>query len=182
MTNLLRNADFKQRLLDNIREIKDYPKEGILFRDITTLLNHKELFFTLIENLSARYKGYGLDFIAGIESRGFIFGSALAYALGIGFVPIRKKGKLPSKIFQKEYALEYGVDIIEIHQDAFGGLSNPRVLLVDDLIATGGTAQASVELIKQAGGECVEACFLIDLVELGGASKLGVEVFSVLEL
>ncbi len=179
---LLDDAIFKQNLLDHIREIKDYPKKGILFRDITTLLQNQELFGALIKNLALRYEDFRLDFVVGIESRGFIFGSALAYALGIAFVPIRKKGKLPSKVFSQEYALEYGVDCIEIHQDAFASFSHPRVLLIDDLIATGGTAQASLELIKQAGGLCVEACFLMNLSELGGASKMQVEVFSILEL
>lgn len=180
--NLLYCEDFKQRLLDSIRQIQDYPKKGILFRDITTLLNDKELFSLLIDNLALRYKEYHLDFIAGIESRGFIFGSALAFALGVGFVPIRKKGKLPAKVFQKSYALEYGEDIIEIHQDAFKDKPNAKVLLIDDLIATGGTAQASVELIAEAGGECVESCFLIHLIALDGLKKMQTKVFSVLEV
>lgn len=180
--NLLYDQNFKQRLLDSIRQIQDYPKKGILFRDITTLLNNGELFSLLIDNLALRYKDYSLDFVAGIESRGFIFGSALAFALGVGFVPIRKKGKLPFKTLQKSYALEYGEDIIEIHQDAFREKCNAKVLLIDDLIATGGTAQASVELIAEAGGDCIEACFLINLVALEGVKKMQTKVFSILEV
>ncbi|MCE3039391.1 adenine phosphoribosyltransferase [Helicobacter anatolicus] len=174
--------DLKIQILENIRIINDYPKKGIKFRDITTLLQHKDLFFALIEVLKNRYEKYEVDFVAGIESRGFIFGSPLAYALKKGFVPIRKKGKLPYKVFQKEYLLEYGSDTLEIHQDAFCGVLNPKVLLIDDLIATGGTAKASEELIMQAGGECIEACFLMDLKMLSQDVKLKANVFSVLEL
>lgn len=172
--------EFKTKIMDSIRVIKDFPKEGILFRDITTLLNNAALFYELISELKKRYKPQNLDFIVGIESRGFILGTALAYALEIGFVPIRKKGKLPYKTFQASYSLEYGEDCIEIHQDAFNK-PNARVLLVDDLIATGGTARAACELIKKAGAECVEAMFLLCLSELY-KEKLSVKTFSVLEI
>lgn len=173
--------DFKNKILSSIRVIKDFPKKGILFRDITTLLNNATLFYQLISELKMRYKPQNLDFIVGIESRGFILGTALAYALEIGFVPIRKKGKLPYKTFQASYSLEYGQDCIEIHQDAFLNKPNARVLLVDDLIATGGTARAACELIKKAGGECVEAMFLLCLSELY-QEKLNVKTFSILEI
>lgn len=174
----------KQKLLASIREIANYPKEGILFRDITTLIGNGEAFCELINHLKTRYEDKNIDYIVGLESRGFIFGSALAYALGVGFVPIRKKGKLPYKTVSKSYALEYGEDSIEIHIDAFGGRRGARVVLIDDLIATGGTAKAGVELIEEIGGECVEACFLLDLLALGGSKELGklVKVYSVLEI
>lgn len=174
----------KEKLLSSIREIPNYPKEGILFRDITTLIGDGEAFSSLINHLKERYQSQNLDFVAGLESRGFIFGSALAYALRVGFVPIRKKGKLPYKCVAKSYALEYGEDSIEIHIDAFGGKKGARVLLIDDLIATGGTAKAGVELIEEIGGECVEACFLLDLVALGGSKDLEkrTKVYSVLEI
>lgn len=175
---------FKQKLLSSIREIPNYPKEGILFRDITTLIGNAEAFSTLINHLKERYESQKIDYIVGLESRGFIFGSALAYALNVGFVPIRKKGKLPYKTISKSYALEYGEDSIEIHIDAFGEKKGARVVLIDDLIATGGTAGAGVELIEAIGAECVEACFLLDLVSLGGSKELSkkVSVYSVLEI
>ena len=136
-----------KKLIDSIRKIPDYPKPGILFYDITTMIGNKEVFCELIQSLAERYKNREIDFIAGIESRGFIFGSALAYTLGVGFVPIRKKGKLPFTTVSEKYSLEYGFDEVEIHIDAFGDKKNARVVLIDDLIATGGTAQAGVKLI-----------------------------------
>lgn len=174
----------KQKLLSSIREIPNYPKEGILFRDITTLIGNSEAFFDLINHFKTRYENQKIDYIVGLESRGFVFGSALAYALKVGFVPIRKKGKLPYKTISKSYALEYGEDSIEIHIDAFGEKKGARVVLIDDLIATGGTASAGVELIEAIGGECVEACFLLDLTALGGSKELAkkVSVYSVLEI
>lgn len=174
----------KQKLLSSIREIANYPKEGILFRDITTLIGDSEAFSTLVNHLKDRYKNQKIDYVVGLESRGFIFGSALAYALNVGFVPIRKKGKLPYKTISKSYALEYGEDSIEIHIDAFGEKKGARVVLIDDLIATGGTASAGVELIEAIGAECVEACFLLDLIALGGSKELAkkVSVYSVLEI
>ena len=171
-------------LLDSIRIIPDFPKKGIIFRDITTLLNDKEALNFLLEHLQNRYKELNLDFIVGTESRGFIFASMICAKLNLPFVPIRKPGKLPFQTFSCEYELEYGSDKIEIHKDAFKGVKNARVLLVDDLIATGGTALASYELIKKAGGLCVEACFLINLKDLKGAKRLKTltSVYSVLEI
>ena len=153
---------------DSIREIKDFPKPGIVFKDISTLLNNAESYGVLMKHLHARYKSYNLDYIAGIDARGFIFGAALAQMLGIGFVPIRKKGKLPYTTISEKYSLEYGVDEVEVHIDAFSGIENPKVLLIDDLIATGGTANAAAKLVSQAGAECVEACFIIGLSFLDG--------------
>lgn len=171
-------------LLDSIRCINDFPKPGIVFRDITTLLNNQKAFNLLMDHLTERYKELDIDFIAGIESRGFIFGAALAARLRIPFVPIRKPKKLPYITISQKYSLEYGVDEIEIHIDAFGDKKGARVLLVDDLIATGGTAKASVELINQTDAKCVEACFLIDLKELRGSEHLKplTKIYSILEV
>ena len=155
-----------------IRDIKDFPKEGIVFKDITTLLNDAEAYSVLMNHLHKRYKNYNLDFIAGIDARGFIFGAALAQMLGIGFVPVRKKGKLPYTTYNEKYALEYGIDEIEIHIDAFREKKGARVLLIDDLIATGGTANAAASLINKTGAECVEACFIIGLEFLEGIKNL----------
>lgn len=160
-----------------VRTIPDYPKKGILFRDITTLIEHPEGFKESIERIAARYRGRGITHVAGIEARGFIFGAGVAIALGVGFVPIRKKGKLPGETIGQNYALEYGVDTIEIHADVLDG--DDRVLLVDDLIATGGTAIAAVGLLRRTGAQVSDAAFVIDLPDLGGAAKLkaeGVEV------
>lgn len=162
-----------------IRTIPHYPKQGILFRDITTLLKDPVGFRILVDELVERYSNAGIDKIAGIESRGFILGAPLAYALGIGFVPIRKKGKLPAETVGQDYELEYGVDRIEIHADAIH--PGERILLVDDLIATGGTAEAAVTLIRKLGGEIVECAFAIDLPDIGGSQRLtalGVDVFA----
>lgn len=174
----------KKYLLSTIRDVKDFPKPGILFRDITTLLNNKDAFNFLMEHLCDRYKEYDLDFIAGVESRGFIFGAALAAKLGLPFVPIRKPKKLPYITISQKYTLEYGIDEIEVHIDAFSGVKDAKVLLIDDLIATGGTAKASVELINQTNARCVEACFLIDLVELEGTKEIEklTEVYSILKV
>ncbi|NPA55188.1 MAG: adenine phosphoribosyltransferase [Epsilonproteobacteria bacterium] len=169
----------EELLKQTIRTIPNFPKEGIMFKDITTLLNNPSAFKQLIDFLYERYKDKNIDYVAGIESRGFIFGSALAYALNAGFVPIRKKGKLPYKTVSKRYELEYGYDEIEIHVDAFRPNSN--VLLIDDLIATGGTAAAAVELIKEVGANVVEACFIIELTCLNGRDKINAEVFSILK-
>jgi adenine phosphoribosyltransferase len=162
-----------------IRTIPHYPKEGIMFRDITTLLKDPEGFKTTINLLVNKYKDTNLDYIAGIEARGFILGSALAFALGKGFIPVRKKGKLPGKTITQSYDLEYGSDIIEIHEDAFDKGAN--ILLIDDLIATGGTALGAISLIEKCGGNIVECAFVVDLPELGGAKKIqdkGHKVFS----
>lgn len=178
------NKKEKEYLLNSIRAVKDFPKPGIVFRDITTLLNDKEAFNFLMDHLTARYENFGIDFIAGIESRGFIFGAALAARLRLPFVPIRKPKKLPYITISQKYSLEYGIDEVQIHIDAFGEKEDARVLLIDDLIATGGTAKASVELINQTKAKCVEACFLIDLKELGGSGTLKklTKIYSVLEI
>ncbi len=165
-----------------IRTVPHYPKQGIQFRDITTLLKDTVAFRATIDELAQRYKDVKVDKIAGIEARGFIFGAALAYALGKGFVPIRKKGKLPAATIGHDYALEYGADRIEIHTDAIQ--QGEKVLLVDDLIATGGTAEAACILIEKMGGKIVECCFIIDLPDIGGRArleKLGQKVFALCE-
>ena len=166
----------------SIRVIPDFPKPGIMFKDITTLLNNAEAYKTLINHLVDRYKSYNLDYIAGIDARGFIFGAALASHLGIGFVPIRKKGKLPYTTVSQKYSLEYGYDEVEVHIDAFKKADNStaNVLLIDDLLATGGTASAASELIKQLKANCVEACFIIELSFLEGSKKLDVPVYSII--
>lgn len=161
-----------------IRTIPHYPKEGIMFRDITTLLKDPEGFKTTINMLVEKYKNAPIDYIAGIEARGFILGSALAFALGKGFIPVRKKGKLPGKTITQSYDLEYGSDTIEIHDDALH--EGASVLLIDDLIATGGTAIGAITLIEKVGGKIYETAFVVDLPELGGAKKiqaLGHKVF-----
>ncbi|RXJ85275.1 adenine phosphoribosyltransferase [Arcobacter sp. CECT 8985] len=162
----------KTRILSSIRDINDFPKEGIVFKDITTLLNDKEAFNLLMNHLQNRYKDYDLDYVAGIDSRGFIFGAALADRLKIGFVPVRKKGKLPSTTVCEKYELEYGFDEVEIHLDAFHEKEGARVLLIDDLIATGGTANASAKLIKKIKANLVEACFLLNLSFLDGKKRV----------
>lgn len=157
-------------LIDAIRTIPDYPKPGILFRDITTLLGDPRAFRQTVDELVQPYAGLKVDKIAGIEARGFIIGGAIAHQLSAGFVPIRKKGKLPHETVSIAYSLEYGLDEMEIHLDAVK--AGERVLLVDDLIATGGTAEGAVKLLRRVGAEVVAACFVIDLPELGGAQKL----------
>lgn len=153
-----------------VRTIPDHPKPGIMFRDVTTLFGDAQGFKACIAQMTEPYRTQPVDAIAGIEARGFILGGAVAHTLGRGFIPIRKKGKLPSKVIGQEYALEYGVDTIEMHADAIA--EGDRVLLVDDLIATGGTAGAAIDLIRKSGGQVVSAAFVIDLPELGGATKL----------
>ncbi|KTS29299.1 adenine phosphoribosyltransferase [Methylobacterium indicum] len=157
-------------LKDAIRSIPDYPKPGIMFRDITTLLGDARAFRRAVDELVHPYAGGRIDQVAGIEARGFILGGAIAHQLSSGFVPIRKKGKLPHTTVSIAYALEYGTDEMEIHSDAVK--PGDRVILVDDLIATGGTATAAVELLRRIGAEVVAACFVIDLPELGGADRL----------
>ena len=162
-----------------IRTIPDYPKKGIMFRDITTLLADLHGFRAAVDELAWPFLRGSIDYVAGIEARGFILGGAVAHTLGRGFIPIRKKGKLPHRVIGQEYALEYGVDTIEIHADAIQ--KGDRVLLVDDLIATGGTAFAAIKLLERAGAKVVGCCFVIDLPDLGGADKiraLGKEVIS----
>lgn len=163
----------EKKIIENsIRDIKDFPQPGIVFKDITTLLNNKEAYGVLMNHLYHRYKGFNLDYIAGIDARGFIFGAALAQMLGIGFVPIRKKGKLPYTTISQKYSLEYGVDEIEVHIDAFGEQKGANVLVIDDLIATGGTARAAATLVNQTGAKCVECCFIIGLTFLDGIKNL----------
>ena len=165
-----------------IRTIKNYPIEGVMFRDITTLLNNPEGFGTVIEELVNRYKGEKIDKIAAIEARGFIIAAPLAYLLNVGLVLIRKPGKLPSKTINQDYELEYGTDRIEVHTDAIN--RGDKVLIVDDLIATGGTAEATVKLVKKMHGEIVECCFVIDLPDIGGRArleKMGQKVFTLCE-
>ena len=165
---------------ESIRVIPDFPKPGIMFKDITTLLNNAEAFSVLMKHLKDRYESYNLDYIAGIDARGFIFGAALANMLGIGFVPIRKKGKLPYTTVSEKYSLEYGYDEVEIHIDAFTK-ENARVLLIDDLLATGGTASAASKLIDKVGANCVEACFIVELAFLEGSKKLTTPVYSIIK-
>ncbi len=153
-----------------IRTIPDYPKPGIMFRDVTTLLGNAKGLKAAIDAMAAPYLGKGIDAVAGIEARGFILGGAVAEKLGCGFVPVRKKGKLPWKTIGQEYTLEYGVDVVEMHADAVA--PGARVLIVDDLIATGGTAEAAAKLIRRSGGEIAGATFIIDLPELGGVALL----------
>ena len=153
-----------------IRTIPDYPKPGIMFRDITTLLGSARAFRRAVDELVQPWAGAKIDKIAGIEARGFIIGGAIAHQLSAGFVPIRKKGKLPHKAVSVAYSLEYGIDEMEMHEDAVA--KGERVILVDDLIATGGTAEGAVKLLRQMGAEVVSAVFMVDLPELGGAAKL----------
>ena len=153
-----------------IRTIPDYPKPGIMFRDITTLLGDARAFRRAVDELVQPFAGKKIDKVAGIEARGFILGGAVAHQLSVGFIPIRKKGKLPHKTVAVEYALEYGTDVVEMHLDACA--AGEKVMLIDDLIATGGTALAAIELLNKVGAEVVAAAFVIDLPELGGADKL----------
>lgn len=163
-----------------IREIPDYPKPGILFYDVTTLLKDRQGFHALVDKLCEHYSGRKVDIVAGIEARGFIFAPALAYRLGAGFVPVRKPKKLPWKTAAVSYQLEYGTDTLEIHEDAV--TPGQHVLICDDLLATGGTASASVSLVRKLGGEVVGAAFAVELNFLKGRSKLpGVDVFSLIK-
>ena len=165
-----------------IRSINDYPKPGIIFRDITTLLGNPRTFRRAVDELVQPYAGMKIDKIAGMEARGFILGGAVAHQLSAGFVPIRKKGKLPHTTVRVAYSLEYGVDEMEMHVDAVQ--PGEKVILVDDLIATGGTAEGAVKLLRQMGAEIVSACFVIDLPDLGGRKKLedlGVDVRTLVE-
>jgi len=154
----------------SIRSIPDYPKPGIMFRDITTLLGDARAFRRAVDEMVQPWAGMKIDKVAGIEARGFILGGAVAHQVSAGFVPIRKKGKLPHKRVSVAYALEYGEDTIEMHADAL--VAGERVVLVDDLVATGGTAEAAIKLLRQLGADVLAACFVIDLPELGGAAKL----------
>jgi adenine phosphoribosyltransferase len=157
-------------LRSKIRDIKDFPTEGILFRDITTLLKDPTAWASVIDHLARRYKPDSVEVVVGVESRGFIFGGALAHQLGAGFVPVRKRGKLPAPTIEEEYELEYGRDVLAIHQDAIG--RGQRVLAVDDLLATGGTMSATLRLIERLGGQVLGAAFLIELGFLKGRQRL----------
>ena len=171
------DASTLAQLKEAIRTIPDYPKPGILFRDITTLLGNARAFRRAVDELVHPYAGAKVDQVAGIEARGFILGGAIAHQISAGFVPIRKKGKLPHETVRVAYSLEYGVDEMEMHKDAVK--PGQKVILVDDLIATGGTAEGAVKLLRQMGADIVAACFIVDLPDLGGRAKLealGVDV------
>ena len=168
-------VDLKAR----IREIPDFPKKGILFRDITTLLKDEEAFRKVVEKITGYYEDEDVEKVVGIESRGFIFGAPLAYTLGAGFIPVRKPGKLPSDIYEAKYELEYGTDTLTIHQDAI--TPGQRVLVVDDLLATGGTMAATLDLLKKLGAVVIGVVFLIELADLRGRDKLaGYQVHSLI--
>lgn len=168
--------DFKQK----IRSIPDWPIKGVIFRDITTLMQDPEAFRASCDILYDRYKNMDIDKIVGIDARGFVFGAVLAYKLGIGFVPVRKKGKLPSKTIQETYSLEYGEDTLEIHEDAIA--EGERIVIIDDLIATGGTVGATVSLVKKLGAHIVECGFIVELPDLNGRTKInGCRVFALTE-
>ncbi|WP_346891383.1 adenine phosphoribosyltransferase [uncultured Roseibium sp.] len=172
----------REELIESIRTIPDYPKEGILFRDITTLLGNAKAFRRAVDALVQPWAGSKVDQIAGIEARGFILGGAVAHQLSAGFVPIRKKGKLPHETVSVAYSLEYGLDEMEMHKDAIK--PGDKVILVDDLIATGGTAEGACKLLQSMGAEIVAACFIIDLPDIGGRQKieaLGVPVRTLVE-
>ncbi len=153
-----------------IRTIPDYPKKGVLFRDITTLMSDPHGFRASVDELMCPFLAMDIDYVVGIEARGFILGGAIAHELGHGFIPIRKKGKLPFNVIGKDYSLEYGVDRVEMHSDAVK--KGDKILLIDDLIATGGTAVAASELLQESGAQIVAAAFVVDLPDLGGAQKL----------
>lgn len=165
-----------EMLKGNIRTIPNFPKEGILFRDVTTLMRNPQAFSASLELLAAELKTVSIDYIAGIESRGFIFGAPLAQMLGVGFIPIRKKGKLPCDVHQVEYELEYGTDLLEIDKSIEA--NGKKVVLIDDLLATGGTVMAAAKLVRLCGGEVVSALFVVDLPALGAAAKLKEENIS----
>lgn len=163
-----------------IRSIPNFPKKGIMFRDVTTLIKHKQAFQRSVDDMARCVRGKKIDVVVGVEARGFIFGGALAYKLGVGFVPVRKKGKLPHKTYHISYNLEYGTNTLEIHRDAIK--KNMRVLVVDDLLATGGTVGAVVTLLKRLKARIVNILFLIELVDLKGRSKLkGYPLHSLIE-
>jgi adenine phosphoribosyltransferase len=175
-----RGVELNEEIKSKIRTIPDWPKKGVMFRDITTLLKDEKGFLETCQKLHEHYKGKEIDKIAAIESRGFIFGAALALLLKKGFVPIRKKGKLPAETVRQEYELEYGVDAVEIHKDAIK--KGDKVLIVDDLLATGGTMKAACQLIEKSGGKVAGCAFVIELPELGGRKKLeGYDLFHLVE-
>ncbi len=163
-----------------IRDIPDFPKKGIIFKDITTLLADAKSYLRMVDLISHRYVGQKIDKVVGVEARGFIIGAALAYKLGAGIVLVRKPGKLPSETFKKNYALEYGTDTLEIHTDAIN--KGEKVIIADDLLATGGTMSAVVDMVSSMGGELIECCFMAELEFLNGRAKLPAgKVFSLLK-
>ena len=164
------SPDLEFDLRSSIRSISDYPKPGIVFRDITTLLGNARAFRRAVDEMVQPWAGMKIDKVAGMEARGFILGGAVAHQVSAGFIPIRKKGKLPHKRVSIAYSLEYGLDEMEMHEDAV--TKGEKVILVDDLIATGGTAEGAVKLLKQQGADVLAACFIIDLPDLGGADKI----------
>lgn len=165
-------------LKETIRSIVDWPIKGVIFRDLTTLMQDPDAFRESCDVLYDRYKDQSIDKIVGIDARGFVFGAVLAYKLGIGFVPVRKKGKLPHKTIQESYSLEYGEDTLEIHEDAMA--TGEKVVIVDDLIATGGTVGATVKLVEKLGVDLVECAFIVELPDLNGRQKIaGCKVFSI---
>ncbi len=176
------NAQQLQFIKDSIETIPDYPKAGVLFRDITTLLDNPPAYQATIDLLVERYQGKGITKIVGTEARGFLFGAPVALRLGVGFVPVRKAGKLPRETLSETYNLEYGTDTLEMHKDSI--IENDKVLVIDDLLATGGTVEATAHLIRRLGGEVFEAAFVIGLLDLGGVERLqrqGVSSFTLLE-
>ncbi len=167
-------------LKDKIRTVPDWPSKGIMFRDITTLIQDPDAFRETCDQLYERYKDMDIDKIAGIDARGFIFGSVLSYKMDIGFIPVRKKGKLPFKTIEESYSLEYGTNTIEIHEDSIN--KGDKVLIVDDLIATGGTVKAAINLVEKLGGKVAECAFVIELPDLHGREKLkGYNIFSLIQ-
>jgi len=176
------NVEQKNTLLNAVHTIEDYPKKGILFRDVTGILDNAQAFELSIELLKKRYEGQGFTKVVGTEARGFLFGAPLALALGVGFVPVRKPGKLPRATYAQDYQLEYGTDTLEIHQDAL--TADDNVLIVDDLLATGGTIEATTKLIRKIGATTSHSAFIISLPDLGGEDKLkglGLSVTALLE-
>jgi adenine phosphoribosyltransferase len=168
------------KLEERIRDVPDFPRQGIVFKDITPLLQDAEAFKHVIDTFTRTYRDRGIDLVVAAEARGFIFGAPLAYNLGIGFVPVRKPAKLPAECISAEYALEYGVDSLHMHRDAIA--PGQRVLIIDDLLATGGTVAAKVELVEKLGGEVAGIAFLIELTFLNGREKLkGHEVTSLIQ-
>jgi adenine phosphoribosyltransferase len=176
MVSTIKKSDLKK----HIRDIPDFPKEGIIFKDITTLLKQKDAFRKSIDLLAKKFKKENIEYVVGVEARGFIFGSAIAYKLGAGFIPVRKKGKLPHKTKRITYDLEYGSDALEIHEDAVAAGS--RVLIVDDLLATGGTIKAVCDLVKNQGAVIAGVAFLVELGFLKGKNKLkDLPIYSVIK-
>jgi adenine phosphoribosyltransferase len=177
---MAKKKESKDLIKESIRTISHFPKQGIMFRDITTLLQDSKVFKKTCDAFYKRYKDKKIDVVVGIESRGFIFGAVLAYKLGVGFVPVRKPGKLPYKTIKEEYELEYGKNTVEIHEDAIK--KGQRVLIVDDLVATAGTALAAIRLVERLGGKVVECCFVVELPELKGREKLqGYTIFNLVD-